>query len=227
MTDDGLILRIGKEKDIPFLAKTIREAEASGGPRSTYGVLFEMQPERTEEKLKDLLEEDLEGCEMGFSNFVVVTDQDGAPVGACAAWIEGDGNAASGFLRGQMLSYAFGPERWKAAQDGLRALSEVHPARTTGALQMESFYVDPVMRGRGLVQRMIAEHFARFDGQFSVAEIQMANHNRAARRSYEKAGFVLANELITDAPLLRAILGTNGMLLMQKRLNEHKVGAMG
>ncbi len=221
MSEDGLQLRIGEEKDTPFLAKTVREAEASGGPRSTYGVLFELPPQRVEEKLHDLIEENIEGCELGFSNFIVVTDRDGVPVAACAGWIEGTGNQASGFLRGQMLSYGFGPERWKDAQEGLRALSQVHPQRTPGAFQLESFYVDPVMRGRGLVGRMIDKHFERHAGQFEIAEIQMANHNRAARRSYEKAGFKMTNELISDSPLLRAILGTNGMLLMQWRKGGH------
>jgi GNAT superfamily N-acetyltransferase len=215
-------LRSATAKDAPFLTTIICWAEAAGGIRTTYEALFELSRGELETMLQELVAEDIPGCELCFPAFVIA-EHKGQAVAACAAWVEGDGNQASNFLKAQMLCYALGPSRWKAAARRMETLSKVELPRIAGSFQLDAFGVLPEYRGQGLVQDLIEGQLER-NRQLGpqpthlLAQIQLVRGNAPAIRAYQKAGFEPSRERWTDDPGVHSILGSNGKLLLEKAL---------
>lgn len=200
--------------DTPFLAAALWYAEAGPSSASTYERLFGLSAEETLAVLAEALEEDLPGSELARSSYWVAVAA-GQPVATCAAWLEGAGNQASGFLKAQILPFVLGAERWRAAAGHLRAFAAVNLPRTPGTVQLEAFYTAPQHRGNGLARRLISAQLARFPAAHR-AEIQLTTANPAAQRAYEKAGFVADLRKDSAAAEVARLLGAPGKVRLAK-----------
>ena len=63
--------RVATLEDIPFLVKTIVEAEKSGTEVLSYSAIFGLSIGEVEEKLAIILDEEIDDCELSVSSFLV------------------------------------------------------------------------------------------------------------------------------------------------------------
>ncbi|MBK6831405.1 MAG: hypothetical protein IPG92_12005 [Flavobacteriales bacterium] len=76
------MIRPAAAGDIPFLADAIMGAEASGTDKPGMAMLFDFSLERARELVLAMLEEEIDGCELSVSSFLVADTGNGpvAPV---------------------------------------------------------------------------------------------------------------------------------------------------
>lgn len=79
----------------------------------------------------------------------------------------------------------------------------------TGGLLLEHFYLDPLHQGRGLGAAVLRTLLARADAAGEPVRLQVLQGS-AARRLYERHGFVLESEDPVDVFMLRPPVPTAG-----------------
>ena len=130
MIDDSkYIIRKATLDDVDFLVTTIIEAEKS----STYNLglanYFEVTEEELRQYLKDILEEDIDGCELSVSSFIVA-EYEGQVVSTRGGWLEGhnEDEQPSAVLKSNLIQFHFPMEKVLNAQKKW----EIVDAYTTG-----------------------------------------------------------------------------------------------
>ena len=68
---NDFILRPATIYDAPFLAETIIEAEKSGTDKLSYSTIFGLTEDEVHKYLIDILEEEIDGCELSISSFTI------------------------------------------------------------------------------------------------------------------------------------------------------------
>jgi len=212
-------LRRAVESDLPFVVTAIEAAESCGieGRPTTYEKLFSLSRQELELLLRAVLVEDTLGHQLTLKSFFVL-ESEARPVATCAAWVEAEDGVASGFKTAALLSQAVGRDRWIAAKQGIRALSQATPPRTHGTLQMESFFVHPESRGKGLTARLIADIRAWYRSQNVVlpgCEISLLAENTAALSAYRRAGFDVQCEIRANNPVFHELTGGSGFIQLR------------
>jgi ribosomal protein S18 acetylase RimI-like enzyme len=219
---DELGFRRAAPSDVPFLIVAVKAAERvrTGEDLSSYEKLFGMSAVEFDTFLARTLPLEGSGHQLTFGTFYVVTRNE-EPVGCCSAWVEAANGVASGFKVATALTHFLGSRRWNAGRAGIKAFSGCAPHRTPGALQMETFYVDPGSRGRGITAHLIEAVLSSFRAASlapEAAEISLLNGNREALRAYEKAGFQLHWKSNTDSPFFEQLTGCSGFLQLRRAL---------
>ena len=213
------VVRRATPTDVDFLVEAAIQADMSGGSRSTYSTLFDLSPEAVESTLREVLLTDVEGQELCISG-AMVAEAAGRPAAAVTAWIEGHDETPSTIAKASVLFAVLGGERAQAARPRLAALSQLAIPRALGAIQLESIYVRPDHRGRGLVSRLVEAHLADLGARApaKVAQIMLAGNNERARGAYAKLGFALKSERTSDDPEVGRLLPDNTRILMERSL---------
>ena len=222
MASGELRVRPAVEADRAFLVEAIVEAEKSGTDRISYCGIFSLDEPGLHELLEAILAEDFEGQELCVSGFLV-GEIDGEPAGAACGWVEGAGGLPSTIVKANLLQHFLDAERLAAARPRLRRLGELALERTPGAIQLESIYVRPAFRGRGVTGRILDEQLRRLGErapEADKAQIVLMKDNAGAHRAYEKLGFAVVAERRTRDPALRALLPGDAKILMEKPLHQ-------
>ena len=136
----------------------------------------------------------------------------------CAAWVEAQDGVASGFKVASAICFELGMEKWAAAKEKIKLVSASSPTRTPGFLQMETFYVVPSARGRGVTTVLIREVLAQFSKKgisFPGAEISLLDGNSAALKAYQKAGFSQAWKTPAPSEALSELMGSRGFVQLR------------
>lgn len=207
-------VRDARASDIPFLVRGILAAEQVPrfAPVTTYERHFHLTRDEVATFVGAALAEPLSGHQLALSSFRIA-ECDGEPAGCCAGWIEST-SRASGLSVAMLLSRFLGAGRWREAQTAVRMLRAVTPARSGGALQLESFFVDDRFRGQGIASRLIEHHIAAHVQSAdapATAEIILYCENAPAARAYFRSGFTLATRSDVLAEDVREALGSEGL----------------
>jgi len=224
---EPIALRRAGSDDRDFLVDAIVGAERGVAERISYCEIFGLDEPELRALLADILAEDLEGQELCTSGFLVA-EIDGAPAAAACGWIEGESELPSTLIKANLLHHFLGAERVERAEPWLARLASLSLPRETGAAQLESIYVRPDQRGRGLSMRVLDAQLRELRArapELDKAQIILVRDNASARRAYEKLGFAVVRERRTDDPLLRTIVPGGAKILMEKRLGPTRAGA--
>ena len=218
---DNATLRSATPDDVSFLVRGILAAERlpSNADVTTYERVFGMEREELIGFLRGILAQPTAGHQLAYGSFHILALQ-GEPVACCAAWVEALNGAPSGKIIAVALSRFLGIQRWKARRGYIQSFMASVPPRSVGQLQLESFFVEPSARGRGMTAQLIEgvlEHSSSLTNRPSAAEISLFRENSAAIRAYQKAGFEIGwssppNEALQD------LLGSRGFVKMQRSL---------
>ena len=222
---ETLHIRPATVQDVTFLVQSILDAEASGTDLVSYQRLFELSDVEMREKFSNIVREDIEGQELCYVNFWIA-EINNQPVAATAAWIEGENGFSSNTIKAQLLAEYLGMERWRAAQERLKAISVIDMAREKGTLQLDAIAVVAEQRGKGILQellKIICQNMHVRYPALSKAQILLMNNNERALKAYEKAGFSLVKETRSDDPILLTLLPGNGRLLLERHLNPNSL----
>ncbi|NNL66450.1 MAG: GNAT family N-acetyltransferase [Myxococcales bacterium] len=213
-------VRAAGEADVPFLIEAIIEAEKSGTDLIPYCRIFSLGEPELRELLASILEEDFEGQELCISGFRIA-EVDGEPAGAACAWIEGAEGLPSTLVKANLLQHFLDADRLAAAKPHFERLGQLTLPRAAGAIQLESIYVRPAFRGRGITSRILTEHLEKLRAKApdcERAQIILVKGNGNAQRAYEKLGFRITQERHADDPELASIVPGDTKILMEKTL---------
>lgn len=217
---DDLVFRKATSSDLPFLIAAVKAAEKLGTASCTYEKLFLLSAAEVDALLNQALSIESGGYQLALSTFFVYT-RGGVPVACCSSWIEAADGIPSGFKMAAVLSDLLGFEKWIDAKAAIKAFADAIPQRTVGALQMETFYVEPSCRGQGLTVRIIDSVIRRFDSVVTsakIAEITMFEGNAEALRAYQKAGFHIHRKGDPGNALFRTLTGSAGFIQLHKTI---------
>jgi hypothetical protein len=205
--------------DLEFITTTIIEADKSGTPATLYERVFDLAPADLTRLLRQVLQEDIAGSELYCESFWLAIEA-GQPVAGLATWVEGADGLPSNLIRANLLSSALGMSRWKLAEPRLRALSSIEIRRTPGALQLESVYVVPSRRGKGLVGELIAHALAHVEPGILLAQVLVAVGNLRSERAFSKAGFEVSARTIASEAALKELFPGEGRLLLERAVRN-------
>lgn len=210
-------IRNARIQDIGFLVKTIIEAEMSGSDKLSYSTVFGLSLEETEICLSRMLHEEIDGCELSTSSYLIA-EKDGVVIAAVGAWIEGENGVSSTILKGSLLATTLSPDNILRSSKCSKLISQVHIEPIKGSIQIGVVYVAPEHRGKQLVELLIRGQIAMLKQRSNVkheAYVQVFGNNIAAIRSYERLGFVINSTVVSSDLAICQYLPDNVKILMK------------
>jgi GNAT superfamily N-acetyltransferase len=217
-----IVFRRASDSDAEFLAMAIHAAERVplGEGVSLYECVFGLTREEVGRFLVETLLEQSAGHQLGLGSLFVL-EQGRRPVACCAGWIEALDGPPSGMVVATAVSRFVGRQRWKDRRTSIGLLAKCTPSRSTSALQLESFYVDPALRGQGAAGRLIEGVLGTYEVRDRIpeyAEITLLQENEPASRAYGKAGFKVVRRTERNHDAFAAMTGSRGFIQMRRHL---------
>lgn len=221
MIDDSKYrMRKATLDDVDFLVTTIIEAEKSSTKNLGLANYFEITESELRLYLKDILEEDINGCELSVSSFIVA-EYEGKVVSTCGGWLEGhnEDSQPSSVLKSNLISYHFPKETVLNAQRKWEIVKDLQIEREWGIYQMEYSYTVPEHRGHHLVPRIKEVHIkqAKELGAKKIQAHVFAN-NIKSLRSNKRSGFKVVQSYKSSHPLTKEYYPDDTILLLEKEL---------
>jgi len=215
-------IRKATANDIDFLTEAIIAAEKSGSDKLGLATFFDISEEKVKSCLKEILEEEIVGCEFSLDSFKVV-DHEATPVAAVAGWIEGydEDNPGSQILKSNLIGFVYPVEAIQAVRERQELIQDLLISRKKGALQIEYVYVSSGHRGQGLARELIAAHIAAAleKTALEVVEVQLFANNAEAIKLYDRMGFEIKGRYIATENEILKYLAHSEKLLMSKKVN--------
>ncbi len=217
---EEFIFRTATINDVPFLVETIIEAEKSGSNILSWTTIFGLSESDSKRYLSDMLKEEIDGCELSISSFLVAETK-GQVVAALSAWIEGENNESSAFLKGNLLSYVLPNDCIQKASLIQPLLQEIHIDYIPGSIQKGAGYVAKDYRHRDLFRLLTDEIIGKLlkrNPSVTDAYTQIYGSNIAAIKANQKADFKIV--MVKESPneeILRYV-PSNKKVLMKKEL---------
>lgn len=218
-------IRKATADDVPFLVDTIIEAEKSGTDSLSYSTVFGLTEAESREYLADMLFEDIDGCELSISSFLII-ENNGLIAAAAAGWIEGIEGVPSSVLKGNLLNYTLPKDCIDKALALNQLLNELHIENISNTMQLGLVYVSKDFRGMNLVNLLIDElilQLNKVSPNIPVMYVQVFANNIPAIKAYKKANF--KTELIkeTSNKEILKYLPSDKKILMKKEINLKNV----
>jgi ribosomal protein S18 acetylase RimI-like enzyme len=210
-------IRKANDADIGFIVKAIIEAEKSGTERLSYATMFGLSETEVKDLLKNAVSEDIPGQELCVSGFLLAMI-DETPAATVCSWIEGYDEIPSALIKANILFHFLGSETLLKAADKTKLVEQISIPRETGTLQIESVYVDNKFRGLGVSNKLILEHIKESletGIDLKKVQIQLAENNQSALRSYEKLGFKTIIRKKCDDSLILSFLPSDTKIMME------------
>ncbi len=218
--ENKLIIRPATLDDVEFLATVIIEAEKSSTAKNGTANYFELSENDYRKYLIEMLEEDINGCELSISSFVVA-EYDGEVVGAMGGWKEGENEdcLSSAILKANLFQYIVPRENLMKGSEKNAIIKDLQIEREEGAYQFEFSYVKPEFRGCGIKQKLNAFHINQAIEK-GAAKIQthVYQSNEKSIKANMKSGFTIAKIFRSDNPRIKEFYPDNAMVLMEKEL---------
>lgn len=217
---DKLIIRPATLDDVEFIATTIIEAEKSSTDKIGPANYFEVSEEDYRKYLIQMLEEEIDGCEISISSFVVA-EYEGEVVAARGGWLEGDNedNAPSSLLKSNLFTYFLPKENLMKGQSKYDIVKDIMIEREMGAFQYENSYTLPDFRGLHILAEldkyMINRAIAK--GAKKIQTI-VCKDNYKSIRARERNGFHLVRSYTSHHPLIRDYYPDDTLLLMERNI---------
>lgn len=221
MIDDSkYIIRKATLDDVDFLVTTIIEAEKSSTNNLGLANYFEVTEEELRQYLKDILEEEIDGCELSVSSFIVA-EYEGQVVSTRGGWLEGhnEDEQPSAVLKSNLIQFHFPMEKVLNAQKKWEIVKDIQVEREWGTYQWEYSYTVPEHRGHHLVPRINEMHIqqAKELGAKKIQGHVFANNIKSIK-AYERSGFEVVKRYTSSHPLTKDYYPDDTILLLEKEL---------
>jgi len=207
-------------KDVEFIATTIIEAEKSGTNKIGPANYFEVSESDYRMYLIQMLEEEVEGCEISLSSFVVA-EYDGQVVAARGGWLEGDNddNMSSSMLKSNLFAFILPKENLIKGQGKYEIVKDIMIEREMGTYQLENSYTCPDFRGHHIMALLDGYHLdlARRKGAKRV-QAHVSNENERSIKACERSGFHVVKKFISHHPQVRDYYPDDTMVLLEMNL---------
>jgi ribosomal protein S18 acetylase RimI-like enzyme len=216
------IVRRASLADIDFLAKSIIESEKAGTDTLSYTTIFGLSESDATALIKEMLLEEIDGCELSLSGFLVA-EFEGKLAGAMCTWIEGEEGISSSILKGNLLSHYIPKELLIKASEVSKAVSSLAIDYVEGSLCVGIVYVSQEYRGNNLVNILLEKHILDAQGKYPNIDvyIQVFDCNISAVKAYKKVGFeeFVTTEISKEAA--NNLLPSNKKIMMKKSFKQN------
>ena len=221
MNESDFIIRNASLADINIIVEAILAAEKSGSNVLSYTAIFGITEEQTRGYLKKMLEEEIDGCELSISSYLIA-ERDNKLAAVMGAWIEGDEDVPSSTIKGNLLSYFLPRESMVKAYEISPLVSEMAIEYIEGTLCIGIVYVKEKFRRKGLVLKLLNEHIkkARIDKNEIDIYIQVFGNNIAAINAYKKLGFEEFKVVKSDNKQVKNYLPSNIKYFLKKKIKN-------
>lgn len=217
---NNFIFRDATIKDIPFIVETIIEAEKSGTDKLTYTTIFGLTEDEVRNYLADMLNEEIDGCELSLSSFLIA-ESNGIVAAALSAWIEGIEGLPSSVLKGNLLNYTLPKQCIENAIKLKEIVHEIHIEYTSNSIQIGAGYVVADFRGNkllGSLTEAIILKLLKTKPDISEVWAQIFSCNLPSLRTYENAGFKIVSAKESSNIEITKYLPSNKKLLLKRDL---------
>lgn len=217
---DEIIFRNATLDDIPFLVDTIIEAEKSGTERLTYTTIFGLSEEESRKYLADMLLEEVDGCELSVSSFLVA-ESEGKVVAAVSVWIEGLEGISSSVLKGNLLSYSLPKDCIERAASIFPVIRDLQMEYQQNTIILGNGHVLKEYRGHNLLGKLMDEKMKSLSllrPDITEAYAQVFECNAPSLRTCEKLGFVPALIKKSENEDVIQYLPYHSKVLLRKKL---------
>lgn len=215
-----LIIRKAILSDAEFIATTIVEAEKSGTNRLGTANYFEITEDEYRNYLIQMLEEEIDGCEISLSSFVVA-EYEGMPVAARGGWLECDNedNMPSALLKANLFGYVLPKEKLLIGQSKYEIVKDIQIDREPGTYQLENSFTKEEFRGNHIMGKLDAFHIdiAKEKGVKKIQAHVFLN-NEQSMRACERSGFKIVKHYVSNHPKTKDYYPDNIMVLLERYL---------
>jgi len=213
------LIRKAKPSDIPFLADVVIASEKAMSDRLSFTTLFNKPEEEVKQLIIQMFEEEVDGCELSLSSFIV-TEFEGQPISGSGAWIEGfNGNMPSGILKSNLISYTFGKESIEYLKTKSHIVKDVMVDREPMTLQLEYFHIKNEHLGKGLddlLMKRIEENALAEYPELKKVQCQIFKNSVFSIKILLRHGFRIVGSYKSDNDDIFDYLPFNVKLLMEK-----------
>ena len=217
---NGYKIRPAKIDDINFIVEAIIAAEKGGSNKLSYTSIFGLSENDTAKNLKKMLEEEIDGCELSISSYLVV-ESENELAAAMGAWIEGsEDGVSSSTIKGNLLSYTLPIEAFLKAKEIRHIVSELSIDYIPDTLCLGIIYVKENFRGKNLVAALLEEQIrkALHNRKKIYVYIQVFGNNIPAIKAYKKLGFVESELVISENSEVTNYLPSQKKILLIKKI---------
>jgi hypothetical protein len=215
-----VIFRNATTADVPFLAKTIIEAEKSGTDKLTYTTVLGLTEVEAQKYIAEMLLEEVDGCELSISSFLIA-EIDGRPVSTVSAWIEGITGVSSSILKANLMRYILPESSLLHLREINSVIQELHIEYIHNTIQIGAGFVESEYRGHRLSARIIDELIDRLGKSkpdVKEAYIQIFSCNTPSLRSSANQGFKTVMEKESTNQEILKYLPSNKKFLVRREL---------
>ncbi len=212
------IIRAATVNDAPFLAETIIEAEKSGTDKLSYSTIFGLSEEDVRKYLIEILEEEIDGCELSVSSFIVA-ESNGRVAAALSAWVEGTEDVPSTLIKGNLLNYTLPKECIERAMSLNKMIRELHVEYLPKTIQIGAGYVAKEFRGNrllGILNKEIITRLLNENTDVNSVWAQIFSCNVPSLKTYEKAGFKVVGTKESTKTEIENYLPSNKKYILTK-----------
>lgn len=206
--------------DVEFIATTIIEAEKSSTDKIGPANYFEITEADYRKYLIQMLEEEIDGCEISISSFVVA-EYEGEVVAARGGWLEGDNddNAPSSLLKSNLFAYILPKENLMKGQSKYDIVKDIMIEREMGTYQLENSYTKAEFRGLHIMGLLDGYHID-IAIKKGVKKIQahVSKENEKSLRACERSGFHVVRYYTSHHPQVKEYYPDDTMVLLERDL---------
>ena len=223
MIDDRkYILREARTDDIGFLIDVIIEAEKSGSGNCGLASLYGLTVEEIKPYLKQILEEEVSGCEFSIDGFLVI-EYENEPVAAFGGWWEGhnEDDMPSALIKSNLLGYYLPKACLEIAKSKMDIVRPLQIEREPDTYQFEYSHVRQDHLGHCLIQWLLEEQEKRarkLSPDIKKIQAHVFEHNKAILLIFKMMGFRITKRLVSNNPETTLYFPDNVLLLMEKEL---------
>ena len=219
--NDEFIIRRASTADIDIIIEAIIAAEKSGSGVLSYTAIFGISEEKTKEYLKIMLEEEIDGCEISISSYLIAFSNN-EPAAVMGAWIEGEEGIPSSTIKGNLLSYFLPKEAMIKAYDISPFVSEMAIEYIRSTLCIGIVYVRENYRRKGLVLKLLDKHISKSLTSMSELDIyiQVFGNNIPAINAYKKLGFEEFEVIRSEKEQVKMYLPSNIKYFLKKTITK-------
>ena len=215
-----LIIRKATLADVDFIATTIIEAEKSSTDKNGTANYFELSEEEYKDYLIQMLKEEIDGCEISLSSFVVA-EFEGKLIAARGGWLEGanDDKLPSAILKSNLFTYILPEENLRKGMLKYDIVKDITIDREFEAYQLENSYTIPSFRGLHIMNKLDTYHI-ELAKQMGAKKVQghIYENNENSIKACERSGFQIVKRYTSTHPAIKDYYPDDTIILMEKTL---------
>ncbi len=217
---ERLIIRPATLEDIDFVVTAIIESEKSSTDKIGPANYFEITEADYRRYLIQMLEEEIDGCEISISSFVVA-EYEGEIVAATGGWLEGDNEDGlpSSMIKSNLFAYFLPKENLLKGQNNYDIVKGLMIEREMGTYQLEYSYTKPEFRGFHIMSMLDAYHInnARKKGA-KKTQVHVSKGNAKGIKARERSGFNVVGNFTSYHPQVKDYYPDDTIVLLEKKL---------